>query len=104
MIFMLNIDPKSFAEALRRELPGLSADAAMFRASVLIRETDSRLELNVQQWIDQAPITDCWVGKYCVNAIMAIQNSTDFIDALEIMNLYLQDPTAGELRIWRGRR
>lgn len=101
---MLKIQHAQLIQALQRELPGMSEEAAAARADALIAQTDVRLEENIRQWMAGQPISDLWVGKYCINAILAIQESRDFLSALDAMNLYLQDSKAGELRIWRARR
>ena len=101
---MLSIDINRFADALQREMPAMPRQTAISRASALINETDSRLEENVLQWIEGKPISDLWVGKYSINAILELRRSRDFLDALDAINLYLRDPKAGEARIWRARR
>lgn len=101
---MLNIEKEPLAAALQRALPGLEAKHAMYYAAEVIASTDYRLEQNVLEWIQNQPISDIWVDKYCINAIMAIRGDGDFLDALEAMNLYLQDPRLGEMRIWRARK
>lgn len=101
---MLNIDVSLFADALQREIPGMPRQTALTRAAALIEQTDPRLEENVRQWVEGTRISDLWVGKYSINAIMELRRSPDFLDALDAMNLYLRDPKAGESRIWRARR
>jgi len=101
---MLTIQVELLADALQRALPGLEKGPAMTRAAELISATDSRLEQNVLEWIENRPISDVWVDKYCINAVLAIRKDGDFLSALDAMNLYLQDPRLGEMRIWRARR
>lgn len=101
---MLNINEENMAAALGRAIPGLGKEQAISRARDLIANTDCRLEQNVREWMEGMPISDVWVNKYCINAIMDIRKDRDFLSALEAMNLYLQDPKLGELRIWRIRR
>jgi len=101
---MLNLDVNLIAGAIMRSLPGMTQPQALTRAQELLAQTDARLEANVRQWAQGEPVTDDWVGDYCINAIMAIRGNRDFLDALDAMNLYLSDPAAGKLRIWRTRR
>ena len=101
---MLKLELSRVTAALRRDIPGITDAHAAARAAELIANTDSRLETNVAQWVNGQPISDLWIGKYCINAILAIRGEKDFLSALEAMNLYLQNPKLGELRIWRARR
>lgn len=101
---MLNLDVNMIAGAVLRSLPGMTQPQALARAQELLVHTDARLEANVRQWAQGEAVTDDWVGEYCINAIMAIRGNHDFLDALDAMNLYLRDPAAGQLRIWRTRR
>ena len=101
---MLNVHEGELAAVLQQKIPGMDAAFAVIRARELIADTDERLERNLRQWMEGKTISDDWVGKYCINAILAIRGDRDFLGALEAMNLYLQNPRMGELRIWRARR
>ena len=101
---MLTIQAELLAEALQKVLPGMERQSALVRAKELVTSTDARLEQNVLEWARNQTITDVWIGKYCINAIMAIQKDGDFLRALDAMNLYLKDPRLGEMRIWQARR
>ena len=101
---MLSIQTELLAAAIQGSVPQLDRNHAATLAAELITSTDRRLEQNVLEWIHNQPISDIWVDKYCINAILAIRGDGDFLDALEAMNLYLQDPRLGEMRIWRARK
>ena len=101
---MLNVHEGELAAVLQQRIPGMDPAFAAIRAQDLIADTDQRLEQNLQQWMEGKALSDDWVGKYCINAILAIRGDRDFLSALEAMNLYLQNPRMGELRIWRARR
>ena len=100
---MVKIDKEKVLHAIRRDNPLMKADVLEKVAIIILENTDSRLEQNVIEWCDGAAVTDIWIGKYCINAIMSIRGDNDFIGALEAMNLYLQDENAGIRRIWRAR-
>lgn len=100
---MVNVNRESIIEAVKRDNPSIKEGAATLLSDRIKNSTDSRLEKNVREWIEGREITDIWVGKYCINAIMSIRGDKDFIDALEAMNLYLTDEKEGIRRIWRTR-
>ena len=100
---MLKLPVQNLADAIRRNIPSMSVDSAMKMAGDIVRDTDERLENNVAQWMEGEPLTDDWVDKYCIGAILAIRGDTDFLDALRAMSRYIEDPVAGEHLIWRKR-
>ena len=73
-------------------------------ADTLLAETDDRLWQNLEEWINGKPISDLWIGEYCINAIMAIRDDDDFLDALLAMSLYLRDEQEGIRVIWRAKK
>lgn len=101
---MLSIQEKDLSIALQAAIPGLGNESATSRARTLISTIDGRLEKNLLEWIRGELVSDIWIEKYCINAILAIRKDQDFLSALEAMNLYLKDPQLGELLIWRVRR
>lgn len=100
---MIKVDKERVLQAIRRDNLLMKAEVMEKVADTILEHTDPRLEQNVIEWCDGAAITDIWIGKYCINAIMSIRGDKDFIGALEAMNLYLQDEDAGIWRIWRAR-
>lgn len=97
------IAPAALAEAVAAATPGLDQSLCQALAARLVQETDERLEENVRQWMSGAPLTDVWIGKYCIGMVMALQ-SCGFLEALEAMNAYCTDPELGERKIWRAVR
>lgn len=72
-------------------------------AKKIISNTDERLIQNLNEWLHGKNISDLWIGKYCINAIMSIRGDKDFLSALEAMNTYLADEAEGIRLIWRGK-
>lgn len=100
---MLNIDSSKLKQIIKDKYKLSDSDAEK-QALNIIETTDRRLEENLLQWMNSEPISDLWIGKYCINAIMSIRKDSDFISALEAMNLYLSDETAGVQKIWRTKK
>lgn len=100
---MINVSTERIITAIRRDSSLIKEKPAEELAKRIQNTTDPRLEKNVLEWIEGKNITDIWVGRYCINAIMSIRGDRDFVDALEAMNLYLSDEKAGSRRIWRPR-
>lgn len=98
---MINITNESIKKAIMRESPSIGEEVAAVLSDKIRETTDYRLEENVREWIEGKEISDLWVGKYCINAIMSIRGDKDFIDALETMSIYLNDEKKGINRIWR---
>ena len=65
---------------------------------------DQRLYHNISQWIEGEKLDGDMIGDYCIDKILQIRESRDFLSALDAMNLYLKDARAGEQMIWRSRR
>ena len=100
---MISIDKDVIKQAVRRDNPDLKKSVLEKIADRIKMDTDPRLEQNVAEWAQGQKISDLWIGKYCVNAIMSIRGDKNFIDALDAMNLYLADEKAGVWKIWRTR-
>ena len=101
---MLPIDEIQLANAIRSAFPGLGDSGSLKRARDLLADTDPRLAPNINEWLQGGPVSDIRIGKYSINAIMAIRGERDFLSALEAMNLYLRDSAGGERLISRARR
>ena len=97
------ITPAVLAEAIAAASPGLDWTLCESYAVRLVQETDGRLEGNVRQWMSGEPLSDIWIGKYCIGMVMAIQ-SCGFLDALEALNAYCADADLVERKIWRAVR
>ena len=101
---MLNINKNDLKVAIKNSYPFISDTQAEKQAETLICTTNERLKKNLSEWINGQPISDIWIGEYCINAIMSIRRDKDFLSALEAMNLYLKDEEAGILKIWRTKK
>lgn len=91
-------------EKIKKKCVGISDAYATAYATELLAQLDPRLVPNLVEWMEGKEITDVWVGKYCINAIMSIHGDQDFLSALKAMNTYLHDEEAGISLIWRGKR
>ena len=70
-------------------------------ADDLINSIDSRLEKNLEEYIDNDKITDIYVDDYCINAILSIRNNMGgVLDALLDLNVYAKDKEKGKHLIW----
>lgn len=99
---MLNhTDRTRLEQALRAAIPGM--DDRWYRGSCekILRETDERLEPNLEEWIAGDSLSDIWIGDYCVGMVLTIRGSTDVLAALEALSVYARDPERGERLIWR---
>lgn len=100
----MDVNVQELVSVIRRKAPGLDEKYAAHYAEGLLKNLDARLIPNLREWMDGRTVTDIWIGKYCVNAIMSIRGDSDFLSALEAMNAYLRDEEAGIALIWRGKR
>ena len=97
------IGTKELSACIAQRCGGLTQEAAADYAARLLAQLDPRLEGNLREWMENRPVSDVWIGQYCVNAILSIRGDGDFLSALEAMNAYLRDADAGKRLIWRGR-
>ena len=100
----MNIEKTVLVEAIKKHNELVDDYYAEMMANKIIAEGDDRLLRNLNEWINDEPISDLWIGKYCVNAIMAIRGDKDFLDAFLSMNLYLKDEKEGVRKIWRAKK
>ena len=98
------MDRSRLEQALRTRIPGMDEAWYRSRCDALLRDTDERLEPNLEEWIAGAPFSDVWIGDYCVGMVLAIRGSTDGLAALEALSVYARDPERGERLIWRTTR
>lgn len=101
---MVDVNFRELVSVIRKRYPALDEKYAVHYAEALLKDLDARLIPNLREWMDGRTVTDIWIGKYCVNAIMSIRGDNDFLSALEAMNTYLQDEEAGIALIWRAKR
>ena len=100
----ISIDKMDIVSAIKKNNPIVDDHYAELMANKIINEGDGRLEPNLREWINGEPISDLWIGKYCINAIMKARDDNDFLDAFLAMSLYLKDESAGVLKIWQGKK
>ncbi len=100
----MTVDVQRLTSIIKKRNMGMDDRFAESYAIELLHKLDARLVPNLVEWIEENAITDIWIGKYCVNAIMSIRGDSDFLSALEAMNTYLLDEEAGIDLIWRGKR
>lgn len=99
----MKVEKKILVEAIKKHIPLADDHYAEYMADRVINEGDDRLAQNLNEWIQGGPISDLWIGEYCINAIMSIRGDEDFLDALLTMSLYLRDEDAGVIKIWRAK-
>lgn len=98
------VDIQKLVQRIKESSNGISDHYAENYAEKLIENLDERLLKNLEEWMNGEEISDIWIGKYCINAIMSIRGNIDFLSALEAMNTYLSDEQAGIRLIWRGKK
>ena len=97
-----NTNADQLVAKLGQVMPGLGHDRLKAFADRMVRETDERLEPNVLEWLCDEPLTDIWIGQYCIGLVLKVQGRGDFLTALEALNCYASDPDLGERLIWRA--
>lgn len=98
---LLHTDEAALADAIEKEFPSMEKAFCERYAKKVIAETDECLEENLNQWMRNEPLSEIWIGKYCIGMVLSIRGNRNFLDALDALNLYALDPAAGERRIWR---
>lgn len=73
-----------------------------------------QLLANVDEWLDGQPLTDVFVGKYCVRTVLVIRGCPDkpaalakrrdILNAIYALAVYAKDKRAGEALIFQIRR
>ena len=101
---MNKIDKERLAAKIIETYPWTTPKAALARAEKLLERTSNELAVNISEWIDNKEISDVWVGEYCVKMIMEIRGDNHFLDAIEALVLYSENPKAGLIEIWRTKK
>lgn len=96
---MLKIDEQLLVAALKKEKPTMPKTWAARYAAQLIRTTDERLERNVLEWIQGAPLSDLSYTAtngemFSITSLMASEENYTFVEALEVMNMFFKDEAA----------
>lgn len=101
---MKTCDVTRLAERIRSEY-GLTLGAAQDKAMRILEGCPVELVQNVEEWAKGQKLTDIYIGKYSLPMILAIWNSQDFLNALEVMaELEKGNTEIAELKIWNMRR
>ncbi len=90
----MELNVHNLVDCIRTKCAGISDDYAKSYAEELLADLDPRLTSNLMEWMEGKEISDVWIGKYCINAIMSIRGDRDFLGALKAMNTYLHDEEA----------
>ena len=100
----MEIDVVELESMILQREKGMDRQYAKEYAERIIREIDPRLVPNLIEWMGGKAISDIWIGKYCINAIMSIRGNQDFLSALDAMIVYCTDEEKGKMLIWRGKK
>ncbi len=99
-----NINKQKFAEVILKSYRSQTEKSACAYAEEFCRTIDEKFEPLVAAWIAGEKLPVINEGKYTIGRIMSIQNTTDFLFALKLLNEYKADSVKGEAQIWRPRR
>ena len=97
---MVNIDQEQLAGRIREQDAFITEKEARAYAQKTIAELDPVFEPLVDAWIQGVHLPDVQVGPYTVQDVMNIRHSSDFLKALQMLNMYRLDPDEGENAIW----
>lgn len=100
---LVNIDIRKFAEAIRKNYRHQTEASSFAYANEFCNDIDQHFEPLVQAWIEGEKLPVIREGPYTVGKIMQIQNTTDFLFALKLLNTYRENPGQGEEEIWKPR-
>ena len=97
-------DMKGWADRICQEY-GLTQKTAQDKAEQIVKNCPVVLAKNLEEWSKGQKLTNIYIGKYTLPMILAIWNSKDFLNALEVMDeLEKGNVETAELRIWNMRR
>ena len=99
-----NINQEKFAEMILKSYRHQTETSAHAYAKEFCETIDEKFEPLAEAWIRVEKLPVIKEGNYTVGKIMSIQNTTDFLFALKLLNEYRADPVNGEAEIWRPRR
>ena len=97
-------DMKGWADRICQEY-GFTQKTAQDKAEQIVKNCPVVLAKNLEEWSKGQKLTNIYIGKYTLPMILAIWNSKDFLNALEVMDeLEKGNVETAELRIWNMRR
>lgn len=96
---MLKINENLLISSLKKAKPTMPANWAARYAAQMIQNTDARLEPNVIEWLHGKPLTDLRFPanngeSFSISSLLSSGQGFDFLEALEIMNLFFTDERA----------
>ena len=95
---------KGLADRICQEY-GFTQKTAQDKAEQIVKNCPVVLAKNLEEWSKGQKLTNIYIGKYTLPMILAIWNSKDFLNALEVMDeLEKGNVETAELRIWNMRR
>ena len=97
----MELNVHNLVDCIRTKCAGISDDYAKSYAEELLADLDPRLTSNLMEWMEGKEISDVWIGKYCINAIMSIRGDRDFLGAL--MGAGIGRETVGDICVGEGR-
>lgn len=98
--------------ALHHDYPRSFADAEAERIVTALKYAPS-LKTNIDEWVNKDPISDIYVGRWCVRNVLKIRDHEAALDRpgdLEILQviysilMYAADPAIGKAMIYNIRR
>ncbi len=95
------MDKIRIMNALRKESPLISEEECGYRADRIIKETDERFIVNVEEWADSKPLSDVRAGKYSIRLVMGIREDNSFYPAWEAIHNAIKDPQNADIYVWR---
>lgn len=99
-----DIDEKKFAQAILEFYQFQTERSSLAYAKEFCESIDERFEPLVRAWMEKEKLPVIKEGNYTIGKIMSIQNTTDFLFALKLLNQYKNDPVKGEEEIWKPHR
>lgn len=105
-------DQKQYKQTYKKELitkileiyPWTTLQAAKERAERLLNGIPEPLRQNLYEWLDNKPLTDIWIGEYCVKQVMEIRHDKHPLEALEALTIYSNDKKSGTREIWEKKK
>lgn len=91
-------------EKIREVCPWATLQAATERAEKLLGNITKPLSQNLYEWLDNKPLTDIWIGEYCIKQVMEIRHDKHPLEALEALTIYSNDKKAGMREIWEKKK
>ena len=89
-------------EKIRSVYPALSPEAIENYAKRLMNAEEFLIQ-NLKEWLEEKDFTDIFVkDKYCLNMVMELNDTNDFITAFTALDNYAKDDSA-ESGIWMVR-